>query len=313
MPVDTKSPVPLSVIIPTFKRPDALDRILAALEEQVTGNPEYSVIVVNDGSHSRAYADVVAGYPWINYLTHETNRGGGAARNTGARQAAGLYLVFTDDDCIPAPSWLDWLVAVIHEYPWLAAIAGPTRLYPMESPTTSQLYVSASGTNPKPGFSGDRLRVMPTANLAIERNWFHKAGGFDENRRYGNDVLLTQRLVELGAPVRIDHDWFTFHENYGLLGVLDRTYRYGKSHGWRLAVFDSEEHDGKPIKSFSSFLHVLVESALKKRGKELIVPESWHEKIFFRTIDIIRNMLVITGRWHGYRAGIKLRQKIESP
>ncbi|MCG8324650.1 MAG: glycosyltransferase, partial [Thiotrichales bacterium] len=128
-------PVTLSVIIPTYQRPDALNRILASLGEQITRNPEYNVIVVNDGSHNRAYANVLAKHPYVNYVTHENNRGGGAARNTGARQATGRYLVFTDDDCIPTPYWLDFLVAIIHEYPWLAAIAGPTRLYPVESPS----------------------------------------------------------------------------------------------------------------------------------------------------------------------------------
>src|SRR2546429_8449747 len=35
----------------------------------------------------------------------------GAARNTGAAQARGQFLVFTDEDCAPVPNWLRALAA----------------------------------------------------------------------------------------------------------------------------------------------------------------------------------------------------------
>ncbi|MDX1518782.1 MAG: hypothetical protein R3318_01575, partial [Gammaproteobacteria bacterium] len=148
----------------------------------------------------------------------------------------------------------------------------------------------------------------PTANLAVERHWFWKAGGFDENRRYGNDVLLTRRLIELSAPVRVEPCWVTYHEHYGLLGVLERTYRYGKSHGWRLAMFGSNEDDGIPIKTLSEFIRSVSTTAFKERQRSLQVSMSWYQNIFFRLVDITRNLLAVTGKWRGYRAGLKLRQ-----
>ena len=100
--------VSLCVVIPTYRRPFGLDRLLAALEPQVTGRPDRQVVVVNDGSHDDAYAKVVERFqPMIDYVALPRNRGGGAARNVGARKVTGGYLVFTDDDCIPPSHWLD--------------------------------------------------------------------------------------------------------------------------------------------------------------------------------------------------------------
>ena len=120
--------VSLSVVIPTYRRASSLHRLLTALEPQVTGKPGYRVVVVNDGSHDDAYAKVVDRFrSMIDYVALPQNRGRGAARNAGVRKATGRYLVFTDDDCVPPPHWLDWLVADLQKYPYAAVVAGPTR------------------------------------------------------------------------------------------------------------------------------------------------------------------------------------------
>jgi glycosyltransferase involved in cell wall biosynthesis len=87
----------VSVIIPTFDRPEFLKAALRSVMRQTL--PDLEVVVVDDGST----ADVL---PVLNavddgrirYFKHESNRGEAAARNTGILNARGAYLAFLDDD-----------------------------------------------------------------------------------------------------------------------------------------------------------------------------------------------------------------------
>ena len=98
--------VETTVIIPTYNRPERLADCLAALMRAVGASVE--VVVVDDGG-SADLAPVVARYPSAR-LIRQSNAGPAAARNLGAEVARGEFLVFTDDDCLPAAGWLEALI-----------------------------------------------------------------------------------------------------------------------------------------------------------------------------------------------------------
>jgi glycosyltransferase involved in cell wall biosynthesis len=86
----------VSVVIPTYNRPEKLIRACEAVFEQ-TYDP-IEVVVVNDNSDAD-YTDVIAQLgPRINYVKRNKNGGGSAARNTGIDAARGEYIAFLDDD-----------------------------------------------------------------------------------------------------------------------------------------------------------------------------------------------------------------------
>src|SRR5690242_8571974 len=98
----------ISVVVPTFRRPALLDRCLRALSGQDLG--EFEVIVADDEAAPATRARVAA---WarrfpapLRYLAVTGPHGPAAARNAGWRAAHGEILAFTDDDCVPEPSWL---------------------------------------------------------------------------------------------------------------------------------------------------------------------------------------------------------------
>ncbi len=104
----------ISVVVPTFNRAPALRACLEALVRQEYPGDLYEVVVVDDGSlpaHADANAEAAAAHGA--QLVRQTNRGPAAARNHGARVARGDYVAFTDDDCMPAPSWLAQLARAI--------------------------------------------------------------------------------------------------------------------------------------------------------------------------------------------------------
>jgi|SoiMethySBSTD1v2_1073268.scaffolds.fasta_scaffold249184_3 glycosyltransferase involved in cell wall biosynthesis len=104
-------PVPcLSVVVPTYKRPELLERCLAALMTQHLDSTAYEIIVVDDGNdlQTRCLVDSWAkwGRPILRYISAAKTNGPAAARNSGWRAAQGDIIAFTDDDCLPEPGWL---------------------------------------------------------------------------------------------------------------------------------------------------------------------------------------------------------------
>lgn len=93
----------VSIIIPTYKRPDTLQRAVNSALNQ-TYRP-IEVIVVDDNDPNtearkltEKVMEVYRENILVTYLKHDRNKNGSAARNTGARSAKGEYLCFLDDD-----------------------------------------------------------------------------------------------------------------------------------------------------------------------------------------------------------------------
>ncbi len=92
-----------SVIVPTWQRASLLRGTLETLEQQ--SYPDFEVVVVSDGEDraTRALAEEFRpSYP-LRWFFHAQNRGQAAARNTGAREAAGEFVLFLDDDVAADP------------------------------------------------------------------------------------------------------------------------------------------------------------------------------------------------------------------
>jgi glycosyltransferase involved in cell wall biosynthesis len=108
----------VSVVVPTFRRPGALEETLRALVTQDYPTNRYEVIVIDDGSGdaTQSVAESFAGTsPEVRYV-QQTNAGAAAARNHGARVALGNVLIFVDDDIVVRPTHVRQHVAVLAEY-----------------------------------------------------------------------------------------------------------------------------------------------------------------------------------------------------
>lgn len=87
----------VSVIIPTYNRVRTLPAAIDSVLNQTYKNLE--LIVMDDGSEdgTEQYVRNIAD-PRIRYRKSERNMGPSAARNNGAKLAAGEYLAFQDSD-----------------------------------------------------------------------------------------------------------------------------------------------------------------------------------------------------------------------
>lgn len=109
----------VSVIVPTFNRPELLRRCLRGLAVQTTTDLE--VIVVNDGGLDvAAVVDEVRDRLDIALITQPHNGGAAAAANAGLAVARGRYAHFQADDDTIHPNHVRLLTAAMDE----AAAAG---------------------------------------------------------------------------------------------------------------------------------------------------------------------------------------------
>ncbi|MEA2873624.1 MAG: hypothetical protein QOH67_3600 [Hyphomicrobiales bacterium] len=100
---------PVSLIVSTYNRPDALGAVLRSLARQTDRN--FEIVVADDGSGPRT-REVVDG--WISRigvpLRHvwQEDRGFRLAeiRNRAIAASAGSYLIFLDGDCIARPDFV---------------------------------------------------------------------------------------------------------------------------------------------------------------------------------------------------------------
>ncbi len=90
----------LSVVIPVFNEASTVEALLARVREVAIEGVDKEIIVVDDASTDGTAAVLAAlgGREGVRVLTHETNRGKGAALATGFAAATGEVILIQDAD-----------------------------------------------------------------------------------------------------------------------------------------------------------------------------------------------------------------------
>ena len=190
----------VSVIIPTYKRPDKLDRAIKSILVQTYQNVE--VIVVDDNDPNTegrcltenlmlAYADCSK----VRYVKHPYNKNGSAARNTGAAACNADYISFLDDDDEFLPTKIESQIRRLEEldntygccYSKYATRKDGGKLVVGQEHREGYLYVEALCRE---------LCTMAGSNLLIKRGAFESIGGFDESFKRHQDVEFLTKLLQ---------------------------------------------------------------------------------------------------------------------
>jgi mycofactocin system glycosyltransferase len=221
------------VVIPVHGRPQLLDACLASLRpsdgRDDTG-PE--VVVVDDASPDPAAIAAVVARHGARLLRHATNRGPGAARDTGLVATDAEVVAFLDADCVAPPGWLGRLVAHLDD-PRVAIVAPRVRPRPTDASLLARHEDARSaldmGRRPELVREGATLGFLPSAALVVRRAAL-PAGGFDPRLRVGEDVDLVWRVVAAGWHARYDPAVTVTHEpRLAPVAWAGRRYVYGTS------------------------------------------------------------------------------------
>ena len=191
----------VSIIVPTYNRPDMLRETIQSILDQTYQN--FEIIVVNDAGQD--VSNVVASFnsSKITHLTHTQNKGLAASRNTGIRAAQGKYIAYLDDDDIYYPNHLETLVSHLESTDCHIAY---TDSYQANQKLIDDSYQTVSRTlQYSQDFDYELILVqnfVPVLCFMHNRAIIEKIGYFDETLRSHEDWDL---WVRVSREYRLDH------------------------------------------------------------------------------------------------------------
>ena len=199
----------VSVVVPSYRRPDQLADCLAGLDR--LERPADEVVVVRR-EDDRATADAIASAP-LRVVEVVVDRPGVlAALRAGALRSSGDVVAFTDDDAVPRP---DWLAALLRHYddPCVGGVGGRDQSQP--ATTETQVPASAVGAfNAWGRHTGNHhVGTGPAAPVDVLKG-----------------VNMSFRREALAVPLGLRGSGAEVHNEIAIS-------LWARSHGWRL-VYD---------------------------------------------------------------------------
>jgi glycosyltransferase involved in cell wall biosynthesis len=248
----------VSVVVASYRRPDGVRRLVDALARQTYRPFELVVVDQTDDPEVAAVVDAVTAFP-ARFVTcvpdvPADRRGrppsnASRARNHGVEMsvAESAIVAFTDDDCVPAPQWLERLTLPLRRDPDCVLVAGPNTTVPNDY--DPDVEVRRAGRQ--------RPQLIHAqggaSSLAVRRDVFDAVGGFDVRFGPGTSVpgAEDQKLIYEILGWAATHDkWCAGRTDAcvddsvpdGRLARMRRAWRYMRSFGVMLRT-EAREHD----------------------------------------------------------------------
>ncbi len=222
----------ISVIIPTYSRPESLRRCLEAVAQLDYPRDSFEVIVMDDGGNVPLEEKIAPFSQSLDLkMFRQSNAGPATARNLAAGQAKGELLAFTDDDCEVMADWLEKM-AKHHAVCPQTAVGGKTLNADPGNifSTASQFLIDYLYDYYHEGESKE-LRFFCSNNFAFPADLFRQIGGFDPSFPFaaGEDRELCARWQHHGFSMVYDEEMKVYHKQ-SLTGLkfLKQQFNYGR-------------------------------------------------------------------------------------
>jgi glycosyltransferase involved in cell wall biosynthesis len=195
---------PISVVIPTYHRPDALINAISSVQLETSGLV-YRIIVVDDAHDDITrclVSRLIANDKRIHYLlTPKVGSGPAIARNVGVRASQSEFIAFLDDDDRWHPNALSIQINYLES---ADAVSGNAKLMSTQAAYHNS---TCSGSRMLDAFEIRRHNPLITSTTIVRRQVLEDVGMFrtDAWLRGIEDYELWQRLVDRGFKV-IVHD-----------------------------------------------------------------------------------------------------------
>jgi glycosyltransferase involved in cell wall biosynthesis len=259
----------ISIIVPTYNRKELSLACAGALCAQTYPRCSYEVIFIDDGSPDGTYEALESRYGdegGFFRVLRQDNKGPAAARNYGVSVALGDIILFTDDDCLPAPNWVDKHLEWFDRHPDYAGAGGLIR---RKRDSLIGRFIDVSESMMHPG-KGEDAYYLITANAGYRKKAFEAVGGFDERITWpgGEDPDLSRKIVEWGGKLGRNFEAMIEHEHRDTLSGLHGTFVF---HGKGLKA-QEQIMKMNPKGVVRVFIESLRKGIRRLRGKRLPIP-----------------------------------------
>jgi len=242
----------VTVIIPHFQMPEALDRCLISVKAQSLDSGLMEIIVVDNNSAVFPH-DIAARHPDVRFLS-EPQPGPGLARNTGAAAASASVLAFIDADCRAAPGWLQAAVNALEEGPQNGIVGGDVCIDFLDSARLTGIEAYEAVFAYRQRMYIEKLGFSGTGNLATFAQVLADVGAFG-----GIDIAEDKdwglRATAKGYKVRYVDDMRIYHPGRTSFAELQRKWQRHIAHG-----LAAHHEAGKPLWRWYVFCVALIAS-----------------------------------------------------
>lgn len=195
----------ISIVIPVFNSMDTLDE--AFQSARTSGIADQEIILVDDGSTDGSWDAIrryAAQYPNVVALRHESNRGGGAARNAGIRAARhDLLFVLDSDDLLAGNGALLRAVELLTSRPALDGVAtGRSEFFETNPAALIRTVRYKPGPTSFPDLFKGPSPVL--GNLLFRRSIYDKVGGYPSHHGFDTQAFGSRLLANLAAIEVLD-------------------------------------------------------------------------------------------------------------
>lgn len=205
----------ISIVIPTYKRVDYLERLLKSIEKQTY--KEFEIIIVDDNSPNKEeYEKLISKYRKVfkdlAYLRNETNKGAPYSRNRGIKQAKYEYIALVDDDDEWLPEKLEKQIKVFQNgssklgivYTW-------TDVVNSKGEVLYQYRYEFEGNPRKEILKGC---FIPSPSVMVKKSHICRAGLFDERLPSCQDWDMWTRMILNGSECKVVRSVETFYHKH---------------------------------------------------------------------------------------------------
>jgi GT2 family glycosyltransferase len=194
---DTRSPC-VSVIIANYNGKPYLEQALVALRDQTFR--DFEAIVVDNASTDGSPQLVASEFPQVELVSLDENSGFAKANNIGIGRARGEFIALLNNDAMPAPSWLEELIAAARRHPEAGFFASQVELY----------Y--------QPGLLDSAGDELSTAGTVFRRGHLQPAANYSQEEYvFGAQACAALYRRELLQRVGLlDEDFFCVYEDADL-------------------------------------------------------------------------------------------------
>jgi glycosyltransferase involved in cell wall biosynthesis len=197
----------VSVIIPTYKRPKYLRRAIDSVLSQSYKNIE--LIVVDDNNSGDKYRieteNLMNDYndKRIQYIKHEKNKNGSAARNTGIKYSQGEYIAFLDDDDEFLSDKIENQVIKMEQldHSWGACYTSYRKIN--KNNKIQYGYEKRQGNLLTEALMRS-LYIQAGSNLFVRKTVLNEVKGFDESFTRNQDLELLVKILEKYKIAHVD-------------------------------------------------------------------------------------------------------------
>jgi len=269
----------ISVIIPAYNSARTIAETLRSLQNQDCKKP-FEVIVVDDGSRDNTVGEAKKFGKSGVKVVKQRHGGPAKARNTGAKEAMGGIIMFTDADCVPESSWVREMAMPFSD----RSIAGVQGIYRTRQKGIAPLFAQAEIEQRYDRMAKERnIDFIGSYSAAYMRGLFLELKGFDESfpAASGEDPELSFRLAKAGHKMVFNPNAVVYHTHPESVSKYLRT-RYYRGYWGRLLYKKHPDKRGESSYKSKSFfwgigLTCLLTLLLALWTVSVIIrPETWH-------------------------------------